>query len=246
MVGVTGNFGTAVAGYLQTAGYDWHGATSPVAGTGLDAAGRLGAATLLQGNYFGRAGNAVAYISPAFGGVTVAYNHARVTEAANAQATKDDCTANLFHVKYANGPLTAALVYSKVSADHTVASDDVKETGVSATYDLGVAKLFASHQSQKVGSGSSDSKWSASVSAPVSAAGTAHFSYGSASIDSTVASDDPSAWTLAYTHGVSKRTTAYVGYTRISNDGVGVKAVLVAPVAGGSSSMLAGGVRHTF
>ncbi|MBV5345696.1 MAG: porin, partial [Rhodoferax sp.] len=80
-VGLTGGFGTVVAGSLQTAGYDFACSTNPIAGSALDPIAKLGVSTLLSCGHTGRASNAAAYISPNFGGFTVAVNHGRVTEA---------------------------------------------------------------------------------------------------------------------------------------------------------------------
>lgn len=78
-VGLAGNFGTVVAGRLQTAGYDWSGVTNALHGTAINPlasaeAGLTGGSLLTSSS---RAPNAVAYISPEFGGgFKVAYNHA--------------------------------------------------------------------------------------------------------------------------------------------------------------------------
>ncbi len=72
LVGLTGNWGTAVAGYAQTAGYDFACASTPFAGSALDPQKAVGAGVLLSCGNSGRAGNALAYISPSFGGATFA------------------------------------------------------------------------------------------------------------------------------------------------------------------------------
>ena len=117
-VGLTGGFGTVVAGRLQTAGLDYTVAGSALGGsTSVGAINQVSAAAdfpLL--NAISRANNAVAYISPSFGGVTVALNHARLTESAAADDLKDN-TATLIAVNYDGGPLTAGLVYGKVSTE---------------------------------------------------------------------------------------------------------------------------------
>ena len=75
-VGLTGGFGTAVAGHLQTTGLDFS-----VAGTALGSSTALGAMNVVGGSTLvaatSRANNAVAYISPSFSGLTLAVNHAR-------------------------------------------------------------------------------------------------------------------------------------------------------------------------
>jgi len=248
LVGLTGNFGTVVAGAAQTAGYDWSCATNPIAGSALDASAKLGSSTLLSCSHAGRSGNAFAYISPSFSGLTFAYNHARVTEinGANIAGGADDY-ANLLSATYANGPISASLIYSKITGDtqNTVINDDIKEWGLTGAYDFGMAKVFASYQQNDSDvTNMNDHKWQLSAAIPVSAAGTVALQYAQNSIDARAS--DSKAWTLAYTHALSKRTTAYGGYTHVSNDSAAAKAALCTPLAGDSSSVLAVGLRHTF
>lgn len=285
LVGLTGGFGTAVVGRLQTAGYDWACAYNPIAGSALDTVGKLKAATLLQCGSGGRADNALAYISPSFGGVTVALNHARVTEAAayniykkadptqgylvdangNQIGVAKDNTANLVSVKYDNGPLSASAIYSRISMAGTSVSDDVSEYGLGASYDLKVAKLFGTFQAQKNNASGSgrDKKYSFAVAAPVSAAGTVVASYARNKLNNnSVSSDGSSAYNLSYLHALSKRTTAYAGYTRVTNqsngdagvvgaynpNGAYVAATAAAPATGGdgNASVLGLGINHKF
>jgi predicted porin len=253
-VGLTGNFGTVVAGAAQTAGYNFACATGPVAGSALDVYHNIGARNLLSCSHDGRASNAVAYISPTFSGLTFAYNHARVTEGVNrttAAATNptSDASANLLSASYANGPLSAGLIWSKISMNNTSGGDDVTEWGLRAAYDFGVAKLFGSYQNIDtgvVGGGDQDdSKWTVAVAVPVSAAGTVALQYADNNMDANNA--DSKGWTLAYTHAMSKRTTAYAGYSRISNDnGASKNFGLGTPLGGDRASVLAVGLRHTF
>lgn len=250
-VGLTGGFGTAVVGRLQTAGFDWACAYNPIAGGAIDTVGKLKAATLLSCGTNGRANNAVAYISPDFGGVTVALNHARVTEAAATNATQKDSSANLISAKYANGPLSASLIYTKINADATAASDDVSEYGLGASYDLKVVKLFGTYQSQKnqALSGGRDKKYSLAVAAPVSAAGTVVASYARNKLNNnSVDSDSSSAYNLSYLHALSKRTTAYAGYTRVTNQANANTGIVGAyiPTADGNASVLGLGLNHKF
>ena len=127
-VGLTGGFGTVVAGRLQTAGLDYTVAGSALGGsTAVGAVNQVGAGAFPLLNAASRANNAVAYISPSFGGVTVAFNHARLTEraavldrgadnaAANAGTDRADSYANLIAVNYDGGPLTAGVVVSKAN-----------------------------------------------------------------------------------------------------------------------------------
>ncbi|MCK6390040.1 MAG: porin, partial [Azonexus sp.] len=203
-VGLTGGFGTVVAGHLQTTGLDFAVASSALGGsTGLGAFNVVGtgssiatAAAKSVVNAGARASNAVAYISPSFGGVTLAYNHARLSEAALGTNTADNY-ANLLSASYAGGPVTAGLVYGKISMPGTVGSDDNTEWGVRAGYDFGVAKLQAAYQTSKdkaIGNGK-DKKYVVSVSAPIGAKVGVIAEYAALSQDKTAAADDQKAWT---------------------------------------------------
>ena len=244
-VGLTGDFGTAVAGRLQTAGYDFACATGPLADSVLDPQDKLGAATVLNCGSKGRANNAFAYITPSFGGFKAAWNHARVTEAVNSFATKKDSYANLLTGVYANGPIAANLTYSKVNVASTAASDDVTELGINGSYDFGAAKLFASYQYNKVGSAAKDNKYNLAVSIPVGS-GAIIGQYAWNRIKSTAASDNSKAYMIAYSHSLSKRTNIYTGYTRVNNNSGAAAAAVLTPTLGGSSSVFGLGLRHSF
>ncbi|MDZ4317085.1 MAG: porin, partial [Azonexus sp.] len=201
-VGLTGGFGTVIAGRLQTTGYDFTVAGSALGGsTGIGATsvvggpGANGGTTLLSA--FSRANNAVAYVSPSFGGVTFAYNHARMTEAALNTNTADGY-ANLLSASYAAGPITAGLAYGKLSAANTPLSDDHKEWGIRGGYDFGVAKLQATYQQQKNDATSAvgkDKKYVVSLSAPIGAKVAVIGEYAKLAKDSTSIADDSKAFT---------------------------------------------------
>jgi len=240
LLGLTGNWGTFVAGRAQTTGFDHAGKTMPgVAGSGLDSFNAAGASTLV--NASSRANNAVAYISPSFSGLTVAYNHARLTEARakNAAAVggaNDDNTANLLSADYANGPITAGLVWSNYAKDGTAANDDITEVGLRAGYNFGVASVGLAYQYQDddaAATGNKDKKWGIGVAVPVGA-GVIAANYAKASIDSTAAADDKKVWSVGYIHNLSKRTNAYAGYIKTNNE------------TAADSRAFAVGLRHSF
>lgn len=248
-VGLSGNFGTVVAGRLQTTGFDFACSYNPVAGGAFNVTDRMKAATVLSCGTGGRRDNAVAYISPSFGGVSFAYNHARVTESAATQPTEKDAYANLLSITYANGPLKLGTVYSKVDARHTVAADDTREYGLGGSYDFGLLKAFAMYQNQKQEGLSSDSKWALGVAVPVSAKGTVKAAYGQNRIDSGVANNaDAKAYSLVYNHDLSKRTQLYAGWTRVSNERNATTALAADFVVGNSAdgNLFATGVSHKF
>lgn len=204
-VGLTGGFGTVVAGRLQTAGLDFSTAGSALGGSttigavNLVGTGSLGGGAFPLINAGSRANNAVAYISPSFGGVTVALNHARVTESASTEDIADS-SATLIAVSYDGGPLTAGAVYGRASVENNLGlwapasmqvnggatavtttkakNSDVSEWGVRGGYDFGVVKLQAAYQHAKVEQGViggvsqgnlKNKRWVVSATVPVTA-----------------------------------------------------------------------------
>ena len=242
-VGLTGGFGTVVAGRLQTAGLDFTVAGSALGGsTGIGAVNLVGNDGFPLINAVSRANNAVAYISPSFGGVTLALNHARMSETASRDDLKDN-SATLLAANYDGGPLTAGLVYAKNSVEKNAAapfsisqttggivggtaaskanSGDSTEWGVRAGYDLGVAKLQAAYQQAKIDQapGTSDRKhkrWVISATVPVTAKIAVIGEYAQAKLDQGAGNSDNKnkAFTLASTYSLSKRTTAYAAFAR--------------------------------
>lgn len=248
-VGLNGAFGTVLGGRLQTAGYDFACAFNPVAGGAFNNTDRMKAATVVSCGTGGRRDNAVAYVSPSFGGVSVAVNHARVTESANTQATGKDAYANLLAANYLNGPLQAGAIYSRVSLSNTVADDDIREYGLGASYDFKVVKAFAMYQNQKVETKSADSKWALGVTVPVTTKDVIKASYGQNRLKSAgVSNGDSKAYSLVYNHDLSKRTQLYAGWTHIRNETAGAVGFAADYVVsgGGNGNLLATGITHKF
>jgi len=267
--GLTGGFGTVVAGRLQTAGYDFSAATNVFHGTAINPlltvqknlsntlSGLEVAGSLLSQN--SRANNAVAYISPDFNGFKVAYNHARLTENTNvAGGTGDDSSANLLRGWYDNGPLHLDAIYSKIAAKSVVTTTgtDISEWGLGVGYDFGVVALKASYQSSKdeLVSDEKNKAWQVSAAVPVSTAGKVLFGYAKNTINS-VNDADTKSYTLAYTHSLSKRTTLYTGIQHVTNDnGARVSTAGITNGGagnalgdlGGSGNLFVGGINHAF
>jgi len=293
LVGLTGNFGTAVAGRLQTTGYDWAVSYDVLAGTAISPlqaknaaqANANGASFLIGGTTIAaRANNAIAYISPSFSGLTVAYNRAYLAEETGvkgntaANTANNNVVADLLSLNYANGPLAAGLVYAKANAQGNAAiagagslDADRIDWGFGASYNFGAAKAFATYQTTKLSNLSAadvaanpnatktDKAWSVGVAVPVTAAGTVIASYAkrnsASAIDATAAQiaagqssfqSTGSAYTVAYTHALSKRTTAYTGYAHQVNNADIAAAGTVQAFNDTTTSQLVAGVNHKF
>jgi general bacterial porin, GBP family len=251
-VGLTGSAGTAVAGRLQTISYDFGVAYDPLAGSAVSAnQGVLGTDVLIGATAAAaRANNAIAYISPSMGGVTFAVNNAFLTEESGlAGAAQTAAQATLASATYANGPLSTSLVHARLRNDSTGQADAVTEDyALGVSYDMTVAKLFGTYQTSKNASSDAESAkrsaYSVAVAAPVSAAGAVVLSYAnkneSDDAQGVAGKHDAKAYTLAYTHALSKRTTAYAAVRNLN------QADAVAQGTDKATNLMAVGLRHSF
>jgi predicted porin len=246
-LGLAGGFGTVVAGRLQTPGY-YVGKFDALASAAISPQAILAAnrgVTIAPSNN-GRVNNAAAYISPTFSGFSAVAAYGFGEETVN-RADKESVIG--LGLNYANGPIAAGYVYHKVNnvGATNVANvrfSDLKEHMVGASYDFGMVKLLASYQTVDATRvrNDEDKIWQVGAVVPVGK-GNVHAAYGKLSRDAS--SSDSKSWTVAYTYGLSKRTTAYAGYNSTSNDSLATAGVLT-PVAGGKSRGFVTGLRHTF
>lgn len=260
LVGLTGGFGTVAAGRLQTTAFDWQGKYETLTATAFDVTNQL-----TKNNFRfnlsndSRANNAIAYISPSMAGVTVAVNHSFAAEQAVATNAAASLGATLVGVYYDNGPLSLGLIGEKLQGNGATEGTERTDMGFGASYDFGVAKLTGTYQTTKnqgaLAAGEiekRDAVWSVGAQVPVSAKGKVHVLYAGSKIQSTAADDNGKGVSIAYTHDLSKRTTAYAGFGWMKNGdegkqfGFGVAAGSSVINNGSSSNVVGAGLRHTF
>lgn len=156
-VGLTGGFGTAIAGRLYTPYWTLTSGTDPFA------AGTVGQMRNVFSSGAGvdglldpaRVDNAVAYVSPSFGGfdVTVAYaNAVSLSDAANQENAGDNSKNNTVYAllaKYSAGPVMAGFNVHRIAVGSTVANTTAKSVDnytLAGTFDAKVVKLHAMAQ----------------------------------------------------------------------------------------------------
>lgn len=271
-VGLAGNWGTFIAGGLQTPAFGLTAKYDALVGSALSPVRTLSDASIAAGqapgtgafnlntiNASSRVSNAVAYVSPNFSGftATAAYAFGGVSGDNVNTKTNDQERTYAFTLEYTNGPLGIAGIYHNTdnigNPLDAAANADATEWAILASYDFGIAKLMGGYNRSNFDAGAganteNDKVWNIGVVVPVGA-GNVHFAYARATDDSALKSDDSSAWSVAYTHSLSKRTTAYAGYTRVSNErnsNLGTIAGVGAPVAGKNASTYGVGLRHSF
>ena len=273
LVGLAGGFGAVTLGRQYAPGWDFQ---YDVLGASIVSPQYLlstGVGSSISTSSFARWDNSVAYngmfsglrvraiYSMAAGEDTVGASAGTVTTTppyAGNWADPSDDDAMGRGLEYANGPLKVGAVYQVLqTASNAATADDQTEWMLGGSYNFGAATLALSYQdAESLGKVKGDDAklWQVGVMVPVGAAGNVHLGYGEVKADNVIGtkSAKSKSYSLAYTHALSKRTTAYTGYNRTDND----TGLALGPIAdldktglrngGENSDMFLVGVRHTF
>ncbi|MBS1143707.1 MAG: porin [Proteobacteria bacterium] len=254
LVGLTGGFGTVAAGRLQTTAFDWQVKYITLGATAFDGYNKMTGAYRINLTNDSRAENAVAYISPSMGGVTVALNHAFALEQA-ASSTASNYSATLLGVYFDKGPFSIGFVGEKLQGGGASESVEVTDLALGTSFDAGFAKFTGTYQTTKnnaPGLSATAQKFNSvyhlGAQIPVSAKGTVHVQWAQNNNKTSthVGDDNGKGLAVAYTHALSKRTTAYAGYGYLDNSGNGSSYSYGTSRPEGSSNIIAAGVRHSF
>ncbi|MBI1907025.1 MAG: porin [Rhodocyclales bacterium] len=146
-------------------------------------------------------------------------------------------------VDYDNGPLNVGVIIHHINNG---AADNKKEWLLGGGYDFGAVKLLGSYQQKKIG-GLNDKIIQIGVNVPVGT--TSAVQANIAKFDADAGSDfDANAFSVSYTHSLSKRTTAYAAYTLVDNkDGANFSSFVASKDAAGDKGHGLGvGIRHVF
>lgn len=206
--------------------------------------------------------NVLAYISPAFGGVTAALARVNLNEGRtnNTQLTS---SALSLAVMYDVAPFYASVAHEKHNLDSVVGagkSESANRVGFGFSQEAFSVGLVYEKTTDNFGAGGADSvghkayyvggKYNIGMSA-------VKLAYGKAGVLGTgatqIADSGASQFSVGYDHGLSKRTKLYVLYTKISN-GKGINygfsqnsgAASTSSGYGTSPSAISLGLKHTF
>jgi predicted porin len=265
-VGLTGGFGTVVAGYLDGLRFGIYGKYSPF--------GNYSVASLTSmTTQYDRAANALAYISPSFSGFTVILATATNTQGAEGSTnalhtgfnnpsggnTGDDrlLSANLI---YANGPLSIDLDYETTRAVG-YDSDRLYVFTTGASYDFGMVKVSGVYDVIKgdvnslIGGNVAGPtpkydrrNWFIGATVPLGSKTKLMGQFGQVKDKSVI---DGDAWKIGFgaRYALSKRTELYADYAHIKNDTNA--GFTINPMGNGSGTSagvngLAMGIKHSF
>ncbi|RIX40960.1 MAG: porin [Rhodocyclales bacterium GT-UBC] len=232
-VGLAGNFGTAVAGRLYTPYWNLTAGADPFgAGTVAEMRNVFSSGSGVDGLLDPvRVDNAVAYISPSFGGVnvTLAYaNAVGVSDAATAENANNNARNNTVYaglVQYVGGPVNVGFNVHRIAIGSAVPNTTAKSVDnftLAGTFDAKVAKLHAMAQYNVVDSSlaqgdATTSAYMLGVTVPV----------GKISLKSSVTYSDyngeaksglrgqATQYAFGADYALSKRTNFYTAYSLI-------------------------------
>ena len=266
-VGLTGGFGTVVGGRLDGVRYGVF--------TKYDAfgAGTVGNFTSMT-TQVNRADNAIAYISPTFaGGFSVLGAYSSNINGPESAGNINDAKLATIMGSYVNGPISIDLDWEQVKDNKATAAgtassgsnavagsntapyfsfDTVTVTTIAGSYDFGVAKVSALWDNDKTKAfggatiGDVDTYY-ISGKIPFGAV-TGKVTYGKTKEKANGADLGAKKFAVGVDYSLSKRTTIYADYARISNDTGVSKAISVSAWANGTGGVngIDLGIAHNF
>jgi predicted porin len=266
-LGLTGNFGTALAGRYYTPHYSFLSTLDPFKGGTVGrynnvftghAVASVGGENLFDPT---RVDNVIAYVSPSFAGfnVTAAYS----ANAIGHEATENVGDNQVFALlpRYTNGPLDVGVSYHRIKNKdgNVLGVNDAKITNlaVGASYDLKVVKLSAFYDQNKLtGSNVDDAKlksWLLGASVPFGNSAV-QFSYTQSKLNDEIGIGEGKVkqWALGYTYQLSKRTNFYSAYAHVTDpkkNGVYTRRASTGDSSNGGDGYRSGlqfGLKHTF
>ncbi len=199
--------------------------------------------------YVTRFDNMIKYRSPTMAGLKVdlAYWFGQQNTSSDSTVRREG-DGGAIAAYYDNGPIGASLVHQQVWRDGT--GGKVRTDGLGFSYDFGPVKAYLAYTQDKESGSQGDGKARTyDVSAEIKAgpSGTVAVAYANRDEDEGDVGEDAYGWSLYYMHALSKRTTAYAGYSKLINKGnadYGME--FLSPPAGEDPQAVLLGMRHKF
>ncbi|MDE1948953.1 MAG: porin [Burkholderiales bacterium] len=158
---------------------------------------------------FVRANNQVEYFLP--GGLGGLYGEVGISAGQNEAGNKHWSG----RLGYGAGPIDVSVDYG---ATKTQTSDDYKVFGMAGSYNFGMAALYGFYNQNKWG-GAKQNSYELSVGVPIGA-GQFRASYGHQTTSGSIRDGSSRMYGLEYVYNLSKMTSLYTSYGRISNTGL--------------------------
>lgn len=215
-VGLTGGFGTFLAGRLPAA-------NQYVYDSNLFADQLGDAANFTNVGTPGRANSALHYVAPALGPVTIALTYLTAASMADNGLTPGKSSYGA-KVSYAANGVTVSLTTFSLS-NGAVSETKIAPLSLAGSYDFGMGAVSAQYVKAKTSVGSVDTNTASVVNVGlkynVSDANTAKVQFSKAGKSTSVATDGASMLAVGFDHALTKKTSLYVVYAKVSNDAGG-------------------------
>ena len=225
-VGLSGGWGSVNLGRQYTPVFSIQGANDIFRVAGI------GSAYQLTNTGVTRANNSIRYDSASMNGFTFAamYSMGDTNTASSYQEStinpKDQGRHTGLNARYANGPLALGLGWGNQKSMAVVAPAVVttqKTTALIGSYNFKVVAINAGYQINKnnvAPAATADNRvWTLGLTVPVFGKDSVKVSYNDFSDKRAgVTNSDSKLWSLGYVHPLSKRTTLYGTWAKMSND----------------------------
>ncbi|MDR0674063.1 MAG: porin [Zoogloeaceae bacterium] len=264
-LGLTGNFGTALAGRLYTPHYSFLSAIDPFkAGTVGRYRNVFEADVTTSGeNLFDptRVDNAVAYVTPSWGGFNITAAFSANALASETLENAGDNRVWALLPRYTNGPLDVGVSYHRIKTKEGAAVN-IDNWAVGGAYDFGPVKLHAFYDQNKwkdfnaAGDDYKLKSWLLGATFPFGK-NAIQTSYTQSKLSGVTGREGKARqWALGYTYALSKRTNFYAAIADITNKDDREDIEDIAAVVGDSSNSKGAannyqngfniGLKHTF
>ena len=232
-VGLSGNFGSVTLGRQWNTHFLALDAVDP-----FDYSLAGAANNIISGPF--RTNNAIKYESPKVGGFSgeVSYGFGEI--AGNNRANRTIALS----ASYMNGPIMVILAHNRAEDPSPAFDNPVKNTALAGSYDFGPAKLGLIYNVNKNNATIDNNDMLVGVTVPFGAS-TFLASYIRKN-DKTVANLDANQIAIGYIYALSKRTSFYSSYARISNKNGAKFTVGDSTESGSGDKAFNVGIRHTF
>jgi len=229
-LGLTGSWGTAIAGRLVAPRHGFLKALDP-----FDA-GTVGQYRNVYNDQLStdvaRVNNAVAYVSPSFSGfnVTAAYStHATPVTALGIPAQEQvgnslDLRTYTILPRYTNGPLDVGFAWQYVKVKDLSPNARQSQWTLGGSYDFGAVKLSAAYDRfsaknllRAANGGKKVDSWLLGLSVPFGK-NAVQFSYNQNKAKDSGWNAKARQWAVGYTYSLSKRTNFYAAYATLKDD----------------------------
>jgi predicted porin len=265
--GLSGNFGTVLAGRLYAPHYTLMSAIDPFKRGMVGQHNNVLAAGVTAGgiNLFDpdRVDNTVAYVTPSWGGFSLTAAYSNSATAQEATGNTGDNRVFAIMPRYTNGPLDIGFNYHRIESEESDAIS-VNNWTLAGAYNFGAVTLAAAYEQNRwndvLGVDGDDLKlnaWMLGVTVPFGNHAILA-SYNQSKLDWKTDSGKGRQFALGYTYALSKRTNLFAAIADTHND----KSRQNAPVKTGGLAVVAAGdgayagdkyqngfqfgIRHTF